>query len=42
LGKRIPLRTGVPVVLFEILLPADAPPTAAAVHSSINWFVQAG
>jgi hypothetical protein len=42
LGKRIPLRTGVPVVLpFGIPLPADAPPTAAAVHSSINWFVQA-
>ena len=42
LGKRIPLRTGVPVVLpFELPLPADAPPTAAAVHSSINWFVQA-
>ena len=33
---------GYPVVLpFEIPLPADAPPTAAAVHSSINWFVQA-
>jgi hypothetical protein len=32
----------VPVVLpFEIPLPADAAPTAAAVHSSINWFVQA-
>lgn len=42
LGKRIPLRAGVPVVLpFELSLPADAPPTAAAVHSSINWFVQA-
>lgn len=42
LGKRIPLRAGVPVVCaFEIPLPADAPPTAAAVHSSINWFVQA-
>jgi len=42
LGKRIPLRAGVPVVLpFEIPLPADAAPTAAAVHSSINWFVQA-
>jgi hypothetical protein len=42
LGKKIPLRAGVPVVLpFEIPLPADAPPTAAAVHSSINWFVQA-
>jgi hypothetical protein len=42
LGKRIPLRAGYPVVLpFEVPLPADAPPTAAAVHSSINWFVQA-
>jgi hypothetical protein len=42
LGKRIPLRAGVPVVLpFEIPLPADAAPTAAAVHSSVNWFVQA-
>jgi hypothetical protein len=42
LGKRIQLRAGLPVVLpFEIPLPADAPPTAAAVHSSINWFVQA-
>jgi hypothetical protein len=42
LGKRIPLRAGVPVALpFEIPLPADAAPTAAAVHSSINWFVQA-
>lgn len=42
LGKRIPLRANVPVVLpFEIPLPADAPPTAAAVHSSMNWFVQA-
>jgi hypothetical protein len=42
LGKRIPLRAGVPVALpFEIPLSADAPPTAAAVHSSINWFVQA-
>jgi hypothetical protein len=42
LGKRIPLRAGVPVVLpFEIPLPADAPPTATAVHSSLSWFVQA-
>jgi hypothetical protein len=42
LGKRIPLRAGVPVVLpFELPLPADAAPTATAVHSSINWFVQA-
>ena len=42
LGKRIPLRAGVPVTLpFELPLPADAPPTARAVHSSMNWFVQA-
>lgn len=42
LGKKIPLQAGIPVVFdFEIPLPADAPPTAAAVHSSINWFVQA-
>jgi hypothetical protein len=26
---------------FEIPLAADASPTAAAVHSSIDWFVQA-
>jgi hypothetical protein len=42
LGKRIQLRAGSPVMFpFEIPLPADAAPTAAAVHSSINWFVQA-
>lgn len=42
LGKRIALRAGVPVqCAFEIPLPDDAAPTAAAVHSSINWFVQA-
>ena len=42
LGKRIPLRANVPLVLpFEIPLAADVPPTAAAVHSSMNWFVQA-
>jgi hypothetical protein len=42
LGKKIPLQAGVPVVIpFEIPLPADATPTAAAVHSSIDWFVQA-
>ena len=42
LGKKIPLRAGMPVVLpFEIPLAADVPPTAAAVHSSMNWFVQA-
>lgn len=41
LGKRIPLRAGVPVVLpFEVPLPPDAAPTASAVHSSLAWFVQ--
>ena len=42
LGKKIALRAGIPVtVAFEIPLPADAPPTAAAVHSSMDWYVQA-
>lgn len=42
LGKKIPLRAGVPITVpFEIPLPADAPPTAAAVHSSMDWYVQA-
>jgi hypothetical protein len=42
LGKRIQLRAGMPVVLpFEIPLPADAAPTATAVHSTLSWFVQA-
>jgi hypothetical protein len=42
LDKRIPLRAGVPVTVpFEIPLPTDAPPTCAAVHSSMDWFVQA-
>jgi hypothetical protein len=42
LDKRIPLRAGAPVTVpFEIPLPADAPPTCAAVHSSMDWFVQA-
>ena len=42
LGKYIPLRAGVPVALpFEVELPADAAPTASAVHSSMKWFVQA-
>lgn len=42
LDKEIQLRTGSPVEFaFEVELPDDAPPTAAAVHSSINWFVQA-
>jgi hypothetical protein len=42
LDKRIQLRAGTPVEFaFDVELPDDAPPTAAAVHSSINWFVQA-
>jgi hypothetical protein len=42
LGDRIPLRGGVPITMpFEIPLPADAPPTSAAVHSSMDWYVQA-
>ncbi len=42
LGKRIPLRARqVVAVPFEVPLPPDAAPTASAVHSSINWFVQA-
>ena len=42
LGKRVPLRADTPLALpFEIAVPADAPPTAAAVHSSMKWFVQA-
>ena len=42
LDKLIQLRAGTPVQFaFAVELPDDAPPTAAAVHSSINWFVQA-
>ena len=42
LGKGIKLRAGVPITLpFEIPLPADAPPTSAAVHSSMDWYVLA-
>ncbi|KAA0092698.1 hypothetical protein CIW49_28270 [Mycolicibacterium sp. P1-18] len=42
LDKRVQLRAGTPVTLaFELDLPDDAAPTAAAVHSSINWYVQA-
>ncbi|CAN5603330.1 hypothetical protein BH09ACT8_BH09ACT8_38580 [soil metagenome] len=42
LGTKIPLRAGVPItVAFEIPLTSDAPPTAAAVHSSMDWYVQA-
>ncbi len=42
LGKGIPLRAGSPIVVpFEVTLPADAAPTAAAVHSSMSWFIRA-
>jgi hypothetical protein len=42
LDKRLPLRDGVPVRLpFQIPLPANAAPTASAVHSSMRWFVNA-
>ena len=42
LGNRIPLRSGAPVAVpFELALPADAAPTAAAVHSSLRYFLAA-
>jgi hypothetical protein len=42
LGKGIPLRAGSPIVVpFELVLPADAAPTASAVHSSMSWFIRA-
>jgi len=42
LGKGIPLRAGSPIVVpFEVTLPEDAAPTAAAVHSSMSWFIRA-
>lgn len=42
LGKGIPLRAGNPIALpFELALPADAAPTAAAVHSSMSWAIAA-
>ncbi|MEU0494646.1 hypothetical protein [Mycobacterium sp. NPDC006124] len=42
LDKNIRLRAGTPVsYAFQVALPDDAPPTAAAVHSSVNWFLQA-
>jgi hypothetical protein len=42
LGKHISLRNGAPVRLpFQVALPADAPPTAGAVNSSLHWFIQA-
>ena len=41
LGKGIPLRSGSPVsVPFALALPADAPPTGEAVHSSLVWFLE--
>jgi hypothetical protein len=41
LGKHIPLRAGSPMRLpFALPLPPDAAPTATAVHSSLDWFVQ--
>jgi hypothetical protein len=42
LGKGIPLRQGAPVsVPFTLPLPADAPPTGSAVHSTLLWFLEA-
>jgi len=42
LGNRIPLRAASPITIpFELPLPADAAPTASAVHSSMSWFVAA-
>jgi hypothetical protein len=42
LAKNVELRAGVPVTLpFALPLPADAAPTASAVHSSLSWFVAA-
>lgn len=42
LGKGIPLRNGTPVTVpFAVPLPGDAPPTATAVHSSLEWFLEA-
>lgn len=42
LGKKISMQGGGEFGLpFELPLPADAPPTAKAVHSSVSWFVGA-
>jgi hypothetical protein len=42
LGKRIPLRKGSPVTVpFALPLPADAPPTGEAVHSTLVGFLEA-
>jgi len=42
LGKKIPMRGGTEFGLpFALPLPADAAPTATAVHSSVSWFIGA-
>lgn len=42
LGKKIPMRGGTEFGLpFTLPLPADAAPTATAVHSSVSWFIGA-
>ncbi|WP_123023243.1 hypothetical protein [Mycolicibacterium stellerae] len=42
LGKSIPLRNGTPVTVpFALPLPADAPPTGSAVHSSLVYLLEA-
>ena len=42
LGKGFPLCSGTPVsVPFAVPLPADAPPTGTAVHSTLVWFLEA-
>jgi hypothetical protein len=41
-GKGIRLRNGTPVTVpFAVPLPEDSPPTGAAVHSSLVWFLEA-
>lgn len=41
-ASSVPLRSGQPVALpFALPLPADAAPSARAVHSSLRWFVHA-
>jgi hypothetical protein len=42
LGKKVPMQGGAEFGLpFALPLPADAAPTATAVHSSVSWFVGA-
>jgi hypothetical protein len=42
LGKKIPMHGGTEFGLpFALPLPADAAPTATAVHSSLSWFIGA-